>query len=512
MPINRLRETALRVFLAAHLDLVEQGLQLIEEEHPVHNDYGADGYIDLLARDGAGDLVVIELKRSDQAARQALHELEKYVGLLAGDHGIRLDQLRCILLSTDWHELLVPFTRFVRHADFYVVGRRLLLGGDGYPVGSELVELPELDGGLEMCPLLTIALYTAAADREAALARVICALDEISVADYITFELDLAIGDDRIDDGHGIGIALATFSEPMRDHVRVLFPELCDDEPDGDWWHEQVVQTRIVEVARANQIEILTPSGVEAIANWNRQSFVGHGRYANAAVWPETQLAKIVVAEGDASAPVLRRTTAVANAPAWKRLRSNIDEAIAGCGTWPETVSALLDELESRQDAQVSVRIYAPGDILASLDAIVRLGDPNYLPQLLIEWDDGKQHGLIGGILEWDGITQVRGADDTLGAVFEDIMDYLTASSIGGIREYETRLTALHGLHYSIAESVSAGDDADEAEFCRVSLVDGQLHRAPMEASRPDASDFLLAHDEYLHALAAAFARNVMRT
>lgn len=511
VPINRLNEIALRTFLATHLDLVERGLQLIAEEHPVHNDHGANGFIDLLARDGAGDLVVIELKRSDQAARQALHELEKYVGLLAGDHGIRPDQVRCILLSTDWHELLVPFTRFVGHADFYVVGRRLLLGEDGYPFGSELVELPELDGGLEICPLHTIALYSAVAQRDTALARVIDALNEVSVDDYITFELDLAIDDDRIDDRHGIGVALATFSEAMRDHVRGVFPELCADEPEGRWWHEQVVQTRVVEVAQANQIEVLTPSSVGAIANWNRRSFVGHGRYSNATVWPETQLAKAVFAAGDASAPVLRRSTAVANTPAWTRLRTNVDEAIVGCGTWPETVPALLDELDSRRSAHVSVYIYAPADILAGLDAIVRLNDPSYLPQLVIEWDDGEQYGIIGGILEWDGTTRVRTANDTLGSVFEDIMDYLTASNIGGIRDYETRLTALHGLHYAVAESVFADHESSEAVLCRVALIDGGLQRTPIEADRADASDFLLAHEEYLHDLAATFARNVMR-
>lgn len=108
----------LRDFLAEHLELIEPGLSLIGTEYRLANAQGASGSIDLLARDSAGDLVVIELKRHDQSARQALHELEKCVGLLAADRGIRVDRLRCILLSTTWHELLVPFARFVTHADF----------------------------------------------------------------------------------------------------------------------------------------------------------------------------------------------------------------------------------------------------------------------------------------------------------------------------------------------------------------------------------------------------------
>ncbi len=75
-------EAALRDELATKLFLIEPGLTLIEKEHPLPNRIGAKGFIDILARDRFGNRVIMELKRSNQTARQSLHKIMKYVPLL----------------------------------------------------------------------------------------------------------------------------------------------------------------------------------------------------------------------------------------------------------------------------------------------------------------------------------------------------------------------------------------------------------------------------------------------
>ncbi len=110
--MNRL-EARIRDYLASHLELLEPGLTLVQKEYELKSTFGAGGFIDILARDRLGHLVVIEIKRSDQAARSAIHELTKYVALLASGQGVRYDQMRAVLLSTDWHELAVPFSEYL---------------------------------------------------------------------------------------------------------------------------------------------------------------------------------------------------------------------------------------------------------------------------------------------------------------------------------------------------------------------------------------------------------------
>jgi RecB family endonuclease NucS len=103
-------EAAIRDELAKRLELIEPGLTLVKTNFPLPNAHGTRGFLDILARDTTGMLVVIEIKRSDSTAREAIHEVLKYVELLRRERGMANDRLRAIIVSTTWRELLVPFS------------------------------------------------------------------------------------------------------------------------------------------------------------------------------------------------------------------------------------------------------------------------------------------------------------------------------------------------------------------------------------------------------------------
>src|SRR5215475_10039187 len=93
-------EARLRDMLADRLPLIEPSLQLIGTEYPLPNAQGTRGRIDILARDGHGSWVVIELKRSDSTSARALHEVTKYAELLQQELGLRKDRIRAMIVST----------------------------------------------------------------------------------------------------------------------------------------------------------------------------------------------------------------------------------------------------------------------------------------------------------------------------------------------------------------------------------------------------------------------------
>jgi hypothetical protein len=137
-------ESEIRDQLARDLDLIETGLSLIDKEVLLPNDKGAKGFLDIFCRTVNGKYLIIEVKRSDAAAREAIHELVKYVALLKQNLLVKGTEVRLMVASSEWHELLVPFSEFVRSVPYDCDGVRLILGDDGLVASTdEIVLAPE---------------------------------------------------------------------------------------------------------------------------------------------------------------------------------------------------------------------------------------------------------------------------------------------------------------------------------------------------------------------------------
>jgi len=117
-------EHTIRNSLMSRLDILEPGLTAVNKEEHLPNIHGSSGFVDILARDPFDYLVIIEIKRADSAAREALHELLKYTALLRQNYAVPPDRLRCIVVSTAWGGTSGSFFRV--HKDGAVSSCRLL--------------------------------------------------------------------------------------------------------------------------------------------------------------------------------------------------------------------------------------------------------------------------------------------------------------------------------------------------------------------------------------------------
>jgi hypothetical protein len=120
---NRFRDEAeLRDYLAANLSKIERGLKLLKVEARLTSHRLAGGRLDILARDRFNRVVVIEVKRTNEAARQTLHEITKYISLISDTQGIPLEEMRCIVVAIEWNELYEAFSLFSSELSYAIEG------------------------------------------------------------------------------------------------------------------------------------------------------------------------------------------------------------------------------------------------------------------------------------------------------------------------------------------------------------------------------------------------------
>jgi len=153
-------ESTIRDNLAASLSTISSGLSLIQKEYYLPRASGTKGFIDILAKDTKNKYVVIEIKRSDEAARETLHEILKYVEALKEKKSINESEIRVIVVSTEWRELLVTFSSFVNRVQFSVEGYLLSVDENFLPISCQKVSPLKLKTERLFSPIHHISLYS----------------------------------------------------------------------------------------------------------------------------------------------------------------------------------------------------------------------------------------------------------------------------------------------------------------------------------------------------------------
>lgn len=120
-------EHIIRDWLVGNLEFVEPGLQLIEKEHYLPDEMGSSGFIDILCKDVYNNFVIIEIKRSDSAARQTFTEVLKYAALIQKKYNARDSEIKIVILSTHWGEILRAYSHLCFKSHFTIHGYQLFI-------------------------------------------------------------------------------------------------------------------------------------------------------------------------------------------------------------------------------------------------------------------------------------------------------------------------------------------------------------------------------------------------
>ena len=506
-------EARLRDELSKSLDLLEPSLALRAVEFRLPNRQGASGSIDILATDRYSATVIIEIKRSNQTARQALHELHKYVALIKYDHGLRDSQVRCMLVSTEWHELLVPFSEFLRMVPWVVDGYRLHLTDAGLPGHAEKIIPAAAASELRLCPEHKIYLFREQARRDEALPVLIKLLREHNLSEHLLFKIDTK--QRRVEGACDFALYLIVpeFGPEERRSAREWLAQ-TDWKDDLDeavrYLEEQLV---IAEVTDAffdccDQREIGYPEKLASVcASWDITAVVRGGpRLESNAVFSDDYLVRWAQGLEGRNAVHFEMTATPHRELAWIEAKESAEYCLIGNEAWRTLIRAYFEDVErNHPGATITARIYNPCNLMMALYRLAKLGTGDALPsaEIVVSSEEGDIVRFVIGAMVWNG-KRVSDIAEVLPAEAPTLSDlYFSSVLDGGPWAAEDHIVAQHGLSYVLVEGTPTHDGMVPQQLV---IEDGRLRRLQVnEQGVADFAAFCDAHRDYLRALITDF-------
>ncbi|WP_017415093.1 endonuclease NucS domain-containing protein [Clostridium tunisiense] len=184
-------ESLVRDYLCENLDFISQDLSLVEKEYKLENAFGTRGFIDILARDAEDNYVIIEIKRSNQASRQAIHEVSKYAALLKYNLKVKDSEIRLMIISTTWEELIVPYSEFYNNNNYYLEGYKIRLDNNNVPIDKEKIEPLNLDITRSISKSQHIFLYRNKDRLDEMIHKIKTMLPKYGIEDFIVIQMSI---------------------------------------------------------------------------------------------------------------------------------------------------------------------------------------------------------------------------------------------------------------------------------------------------------------------------------
>lgn len=394
---------------------------LQKKEQYLANIEGAAGFVDIFARDRAGRVVIIEVKKSDAAARQAIQELVKYAALLRAKSLVKATEYRLIVLSVEWHELLIPFSEFFHATRYNLSGGRIVLGSDGIPNGIEWVKPKEKQAERCFSRRHFIWEYSdlekARAGAQAGAER----MREIGLRNFIFAVISLA------DDSYGIShivyfaqqeeteefyweIIRRRFSEEAIEEFEEWMEDLTEPSDilgelaDKSWDATDVDNDGFYNVMDAQSAQISDP---EKAQHWLTEDvakeveIIRNGLFEDTDLSDRDMLTELCGMQGG-STYFTDVIAEIASKPEIDSLLAASNEVFFYNPIWQNTVQSIVAYAEYKRAISIELKAFANDDILKTL-VWLAIGDYSFSPTFTVRLRYPNREELFAGVIDWNG-------------------------------------------------------------------------------------------------------------
>lgn len=484
-------EAAIRDFLAQNLAMIEPGLTLVKTEFHLANPDGASGFLDIFARSADGQLVIIEIKRTNSAAREAIQELYKYAALLRVKYLLKETEYRLILLSVEWQELLVPYSEFAPSAPYEIWAGEIILRADGLPATIKRVVPIALAAHRKLSVRHFLWGFPDEATAAAAVPRLAAHIQRTGLTDFVLVQskatnpslggrsflyfaqrelrLDeyLALIEAKLDaDAYAELLAEIDAHSELEDRVAIA--------ADAAWLTPQGAPGR--RMIGSDTVEIAHPEkGWRWFEEGAQEDIRVHrfGRLDDPMVGDEKIIAEIR-GEGGESDFRLRFTARTNSAPLMRALTSRVENIFFYNEAWLGTVLQLIRYAERKPGpATIELIAYSPEDILRAI-ASAAFGFPGYVPTFRLDITHGGATERFIGLPEWDG-TKPDFAKVIAQHFNGDDFSYFLAHHFGENRTMNRDIMIDLGLRYSVFRETDAGPERIRVQGSIIVPVKGEI-------------------------------------
>ena len=470
------RESLIRDWLAQNLNFLEAGLELIKPEQHLPNANGTSGFIDVFARDSSGRVVVIEIKRAESAAREAITELAKYAALLRVNRGLLKSEIRFIIVSTAWEELKAPFSEWRESTNYLTQGYDVTAEAEGRLLTKVPVVPIELDRARNICRRQFILYYKD--DQACDVAET--AIEEMAKArgirDFLVFRFELH-EENVYEATRGLIFAQQLESKAFYiEHLRrCLSPEeyeeaveYAEDHDDPDDTLDELADylPTFDEIPRETA-EIGNPEKVvDRLSRevWSPTTVRRYGRFADDERLTDKQLWFEVSGSAGSSFTHFIGFARSDDRAKIDEINRALQTVLFHNSTWRHTIEDLLRYAQSIEAAALTLVIFDNSSILDNLLGVSE-GDSDSLPVFNLLIDRDRSAEVFVGQVRWNG-TSAPDLNILISEVFEgDFFNgYLFARHFGGQKEKNEELMAKLGLKYCV-DCHSLGPSESETQF-----------------------------------------------
>ena len=412
------QEDIIRDYLADHLGWLQPGLLLIKKEFQLDNQHGSKGFIDILARDADRNFIIIEIKRSDKAARETLTEINKYIGLLKQNYRVKESEIKCLIVAVEWRELLVPFSEFVSHSKYFIQGISLKVDSEQIPVSFSVIEpLPENQFSRGYSPFHAILEYRERADREQALSYVRSIIRDCGINDFVLLSVENS-GRQEIIYPYAICIGFQCLSEKEYENImaRNHYETGMSEEDWEDYSEEEklfslydffvamfefhTICDELESIPREVFVQMIVTSGWQVTSSEKWGIFESDPRYDDDLMMVELGGAT------DGNDTIYVNTVESDHIYKMQEIREKFRLVLGDMREWEEHIDHILDDLaKEKSKYRLMISIANPTSLLAALVRGFEENSEEYLPIYLVQADFEEFILKFQGFVVWNGKT-----------------------------------------------------------------------------------------------------------